>query len=186
MIRVSTKIYKNNGMISSVICSKEDWCLILGEFEMQARASIKLHNTIFRAVWNLIYFYAMCFQVFNQHYVHRLCKTAWRLTHRIEAVHKLLSFVFWGKSFIVRQAAAWACLHWLRGGGSVCDPLRMFSLNKRSSFTWKQNFSQITGNSVMINNDYVFTGPFSNSVHDSVIEEIKGAYKTANIIVQPV
>lgn len=61
----------------------------------------------------------------------------------------------------------------------------MFSLNKRSSFT-KQNLSQITGNSVMINNDYVFTGPFSDSVHDSVIEEIKGTYKTANFIVQPV
>lgn len=38
----------------------------------------------------------------------------------------------------------------------------------------------------MINNDYVFTGPLSDSVHDSVIEEIKGAYKTANVIVQPV
>lgn len=38
----------------------------------------------------------------------------------------------------------------------------------------------------MINNDYVFTIPFSDSVHYSVIEEIKGAYKTPNFMVQPV
>lgn len=40
----------------------------------------------------------------------------------------------------------------------------------------------------MINNDHVFTGPLSDSVHDCVIEEIKGflysSYKTANVIVQ--